>query len=381
MKKLFFIVSALTLIAGCGGKMQQDPLGALPPINGESKPGEREKPGSAEAIRPNLLDGYEFNVDEKKEIVLNASILESNYELEVIIENMSDFPGATFNKATRTFGWTPTGSIFNGQLNRRMQLNVVFIGKPSSKNKTSTVVFRRDWPVKIDVTRSPSQPQITQWSIFPAFVQEGSITKIWLQITDKDAGKSMDQYPRLVLNGVAKGAALEPYIKISDVQQISTDTFKYEVLLDLEDVELTTSVKDFELQFSPQSQFGATGGSKTWSVTVYTSLKKPVSTWTGVQKFKAGVENTYVFTVFDGAGEGTLEYFAGLAKLPVGANVKCDNSQNASYLVCTMTWTPDPMQVGQTFNSTISVKSSFTYNYLARDARMFAFDLKSEVVN
>ena len=374
MRNLLIVALLSSFWLGCG-KLSQDPYNGLPDTS--NKPGNvpEEKPGDPNAIRPRTSDGYNFVLEQEQQIQIEATILVENYQVVGRIENLNAFPGATYDASTGIFTWKPTRDFFSDELKRTQTLGVVFIGT-STDGKTK--VYRRDWPVQIEVTRTPEQPGIVDASQFPAFVDEGGYIDLWFEVADADAGKSIDLFPELVLNHQTKSNELAPFITISPAELIRSGNFRYSVRLDLRNVELTNTSKSFSVSFSPQSRYGVMGGAKVWELTVVSSLSSPVSSWTDEVTFQEGVETKCSFYLVNPKGEGSLS-LGELKELPPGASLTCKSEPKASMLLCDFTWKPAVGDSKLEFKPTMGVNTTLTYGTGKTKERPDSFDLKLKV--
>lgn len=374
-KNFLKIAFALAVLAGCSFK--QNPLADLPnSIIDKPDVDEKPKAGPEEAIRPDVLDSYSLKVGTPFELTFDGRVLIPNYKLTADVKNLESFPGATYDETTRTFKWTPTSDYMAGDLKREVNVLVIYVADDKA-GKSATIV--REKEIKLVIERMPGSPQIIGQTGFPDNVQEGRSAQMTLTVEDPDAGKTAEKYPQLLINAGSKGAGLEPYIRVDSVEKLSDTQFLYNIILDLTGVEITTSLRSFEVQFAPRSQYGTIGGSKTWEVDIYTSLKEPVITWdtNTTMIFKVGESKTYNFQIFDLREEGKLS-LDNSPSVPSGADLSC-NKTNEYVLNCSLTWAPTEDQIGYERLS-LHVNSKFEYNWRIETEENFYYELDLEAV-
>ena len=128
MKNILLAVILSAGLFGCSN-WNQDPLknkdGVL--ASGQSKPVElvEPKPLASDAVRILAPDFMRFKENEAGELMVAVRNLLPGYSVQVAIDNLTDFPGATFDAASGKFAWTPAkGLILPVELEKAMTLKV-----------------------------------------------------------------------------------------------------------------------------------------------------------------------------------------------------------------------------------------------------------------
>src|SRR5688572_28256023 len=117
-KKWFVVFSAGLILAGCGD-WRQNPLDRKKGDFGAGKPVptpiDKAKALPSEAVQIYIPDFQSFEEGVKTEFPITARVFLDDYRAEIVVENLADFPGATFDQNTGVFQWTPPAGFVESE--------------------------------------------------------------------------------------------------------------------------------------------------------------------------------------------------------------------------------------------------------------------------
>lgn len=365
--KVLSVLTSLFLITACssentdflfGGK--QDPMqdqdkaieqgGPKPPIP------ESPKPIQSDAIRIDTVEFFNFKAGAGDEFRIGARMLLPDYEFEVRIVNMQEFPGATFDAATGMFNWKPAENTVTGaDLYKDLVLQVEAIAK-----KPNSPILMSTRSVSIRVSRYYYTPEIVMVETNSAQpLREGSVSFITVEIDDPNSTSDQATWPTLLINGPKTMGSLAAFTSVHKVVQMPSGHIQYSLEINLKGVEVTSSYDTLGLVFKAVSIFNKMGAEQLTTLQVFNKLTEPVTTWTKTVEAPVGSKLDYQFMILDQKAEGVVTKPA-FKDLPVGADVQC-TSISRSVQSCRLLWTiPEGTAAGLArFSSDVVVESPY----------------------
>ncbi|MBX3022899.1 MAG: hypothetical protein KF799_14590 [Bdellovibrionales bacterium] len=350
MKTLIAKIAATGLVlAGLGCGLHQDPLAGQDARFRDGRPAPTkpiyDKPLSSESIVFNQPQYMGVEEDEMLEFDLTARALIDGYAVSLQIENMIEFPGATYAPATGKFKWKPARG-FVASVGGANRIERVLRVRATGVKADKPVLFR-DTTVTIGITRDYTEPQITMVRKDSNTLREGYDMYLRIRVKDLDANDSdKNTWPEVLFTRVGSNKSLMGWIGFYSATKAGPNEYEFTYRIDLSGAELTPAGADFTTGIQAISRYGKRSAQQTMTLTVFTSLSEPDTTWEGTQIFKAGEKRLVQFVIFDPKQEGTLS-LRSWQDVPAGANISCLPSTNsAAVLNCTMEWEPTPDQSG-----------------------------------
>ena len=371
---------------GCG--WQQNPLDGKGDILKDARPtgGSSEKPkgDSSDLIYIDAPDAVTF-VEGKSEILsVETHISQPGFtNVDMVIDNMSDFRGASYDGRTKKFEWAPPlGTVTDG-LSARLELNL----HVTAKNPKTNIVYTRDKKIVFIVQRSPQDPQVMAIN-FPnnSKIREGGVYPFSITSKDLDpqttVGNNSGPDLAILPPSAADQVSLAGFVKFKNrttdsTTHVSTSNFE----LDLRSVELTNSSHSAGFGIQAISQFGRRSALLPWSQTVYTTLSSPFSTWSDTKILKNNQVNVVPFIIYDSKGESMISLDRN-DNVPTSGSIDCLKRQATGSLECTFTWTPsiDPATLPN--NGTIRmVVTSFNRDLTDTDKNQSTLQLSYQVIS
>lgn len=360
-------ISALLVATSCSVK--QDPFsdkseaikqGVPPEVD---RPPVAPKPLASDALRIDAPIFHTFKELNEGELSIKARVLDglgSTFELS--IDNLKDFPGATFEKTTGVFKWTPPRDTTGGEYGLPKRLMVRLSVDPvvgGTKLGTTQEIL-------LFVTRSEIDPEIVSIDdglIKPEPVREGELRKFNVIVKDPDSLDADGLRPRLLAVPSVRGAS-----DISGLVYLDATTFSdqnpkqdpndktqwiFKMVLDLRAPadqrgrDFTRTREDFKFGLQVVSRFGRVG-MKDVTTPIVTSVLKPEVTWFDPIEAIAGQENVIQFHAYDPYSEGkvSVNFITRIDQLPGAGVAFCKLASRDGAVLCRISWKPSATTKG-----------------------------------
>lgn len=358
-----YLAAALCIsfaLIGCDGGWNQNPLdgkkgnfGTGLPV--PSKP-DLAKPLPSDAVRISIPDFQAFQEGASAEFSITSRVLLEGYTSEVSIENLAEFPGATYNPATGIFKWAPpVGFVSNNGSLESFLVKTLVVRAYGFKPNGQTLAA--DAQRLFYIFRSFSVPTILNVVKPSSYVREGSSMILTATVFDKDAVVTdQSTWPRINILPINGEKSIAGLTSLTGISSIGNNQYKISLKVDLQYAELTNSISTYSLALSATSRFGKQSLVQNINVDVYTELSSPVSTWTEPLVLTETEPTTYKFIVSDPKAEARMSLDR-TTSLPSGADLSCQPLARG-VLDCTFTWTPSEGQARTyDFSATFSMRN------------------------
>lgn len=349
IKYFYGAILVLGVLAGCGSQWEQDPLADKDAMfkRGQVRPTKPEVPAAIDSnnVVIDTVDQYTFREGTPGEFTITARILESDYLPELAVENLSDFPGASFSvenydQATRLltakFSWTPPEGVVRETigLEDEKEIKLVALGK-----KTNAAVVVRHRALKVKVGKVLHVPEIFSITKVSSEIREGESTTFAVQVRDNDAGIDSKLYPDLLVLPLSGFVNPSPFITVTRVVPKGNHEFLIDLKLDLADAELTKSRSRLGFALKAVSRFNQVSPVREVYLSALTSFTPLQTTWFHVLEVPAQGKKEFQFMIFDPKTELSVAR-PDFADLPAGASIDC--KAVAAIQLCNFSWTPEP---------------------------------------
>lgn len=362
--KLLLAFGVIGVLTACGGTGSD-------PMEDQSKPVQDAKPDDSKeevvTLKPELKTAmeiktkpyYTFSEGEVAEIKVSAtSSYAAKYYLEVT--NLSDFDKAqvtseegdqgTGKNATLTMKWkVPKGLSISSDGQMKLSLAVHTKGF-TSKGLADDRTVTKDVLIMLS-SISVNKPVVTKVMPLGTAVKENTASSTFkVYVTDEDAIDLDGSRPTLVImppqSGINGASYLVPKPAVKDPS--APNSWVFDVSVNLLNMEVTqkNGTAFFDVAaFSPRS--GNMSNPVTGSYDIWTSVSKPMTSWTEDVGFKLNTVSSYTFTVSDPKGEGqiTASFATNCSSLPGAPQCSCVsidgvNGNPNGAAQCTITWAP-----------------------------------------
>lgn len=353
--QLLLIVLGALALAACG---KQDPLADQPDFIRNATPG-FQKPAPPVASKENMIissnaSHFFFTEGVEGQVSITGRILLDNYASELMIDNLLDFDGATFDAATGLFSWIPPKGFVSGANSTRTTfLRIRLNGQ--QKDTSITATRTEDFPMTI--SRMERQPTIVKETGFPtSAAREGETLRLTIFVKDEDAVNVQGLKPKIFIQSPVdepRVGDLTPYIRVSSEdnpdQDFSDPTlWKFTINVNLQDVDVTKNSGDFYFRVTAVTRFGKYSPTKEYRVAINTDVQHPIIS---SETFEApvGIDMMQDVIVMDPRQEGNVTVdILNPQELPTGFTFKCTPQAKRRWMnVCRASWSlaAPPMQV------------------------------------
>ena len=350
MKFLIIGLLAMTsVLTSCGS---ENPLSGKPRgVQEGNKPGSSKPVGDDEqALRVvTQSDDFDFVEENAGKYVIEGQIFIPGATFELRIENLTDFPGATFDKATGIFEWAPPAGFVDTVTDKKMKLNVLMF------TNNQTPVRRKPKSITVNISSSRAAPEIVSISYDNnplSRMREGESVDFSIVVRDATGVNMPEGRPTLILGVINANYPYDPedagiigYRNTTPEQNpLDKSLWTYRMKVDLRNREITNSSKNISIEVSALSRFKVVSAEESIRLLVYSSLKQPSITWSGALQFKAGMKNSFTYSVFDPRGEGEVQHKLVTNCAMIHPNLKCgpcsttNDPTVGTIQVCPITW-------------------------------------------
>ncbi len=336
---------AAALGASCSNGLKQDPYANQPDEvknAGPMDPKPKEKKGDALSSAylriQTASDSVEFREGVESKITIKGAVLADvngrepvlGQDYQLTIDNIADFPGASWDATTGEFKWTPKPGYVQDEYTRNVHIEVTLatLFKPILQTQKSIIGV---------ITRAEMEPSVESIEdLTNPGVREGETRDFKVVVRDPHASdKSADTKPRLSIvsdgAGSASAAGLVTCLGTQGCSNPEKDPndpqrYTFKLRVDLTGQEITKDTKTLSFSVMAISRFGETSAPKKANLLVKTKLNDPEISWSAADPIEvvAGRQNLVNFTVFDSGSDSQLTVnFDTACNLVLGPTATC----------------------------------------------------------
>lgn len=356
MIKLSSLIVLSSVLFGCG--LHQDPLKGkdsrfLDGLNAPTKP-VLDRPVASDAIRVQAPEFVSLEEGKASQFQISARVLLEGYTAVVSLENLNEFPGATYDPSTGQVQWTPPKGYVPVGGDLIFERNLVVTVQAM---KSGSAVLMGSKMIPLRVARGFLAPEITSASISDRAVREGQSTYVTIRVRDYDAdANDRSTWSQIQFKAANSKLDLTSHLQLYDFRSRGNNDFDYIYVLDLVNTEVTPTYAVVQTFVMASSRYGKLSSQKDFSIGVYTSLTSPLATW-NPPRFQVGVTTVYDFDVYDPKFEAQLRDL-GTDRSPDQATFDCSSSSSSpTILHCRFSYTPTEDSRGKSDSMSLSVES------------------------
>lgn len=342
MKQKALALSALLLGLSACGKWTQDPFAGKDSrfrntVPTATKP-DFTKPLPSDAVRVLSPKFASFEEGNPTEFQILGKVYIEGYNVDLVFENLADFPGAKYDAKTGKFTWTPprgfVDSAKGGDVTLERTLNI-----SATATKPDSQVLIGKAAINMRISRDFMVPEITNIQKTEAFVREGTSTWVQVFVRDRDANPNdVTTYPRIIFQSIAGTKSMASMLSPNRTDNLGNGDYRIYLQLTTGDLELTSGIDNYKVGFLVASRYGKMSSVRIFDMDVYTSFAQPTTTWTEELVATQEAPSVYKFLIIDPKQESVLS-ITNKFNVPAGATLDCVNT-NPSTLSCTFAWTP-----------------------------------------
>jgi hypothetical protein len=332
--KAWILGLACASIFATGCEFQQDPLsGANDRVRNGEPPVEKPAPAKALPKEYLAIDGedlYETTVGETLEIKVTGRVMIPDVPSEMSIENLADFPGATFDKATGTFKWTPADDFLGGSDMLKLPFKMVIATQPTKDYSIITSEFRT---ARVIVYNKFAAPVIKSFE-GPADVEIGNTYNFDFSLIDTDATDADDISILPWDCSSAYQDSVSALLSVSDIEKDSATAGMYtgRVQLILNNAQGLDDGR-YCIGIVAVSKHGSKSNISVRTVNVQPRMRHAVLSLSTPQIVPVGTSQYFNFSIFDpiAKGEVTIVSQDDISKDLPGSSINCKSESWSSY--------------------------------------------------
>ncbi|XGC81762.1 hypothetical protein ACES2L_04605 [Bdellovibrio bacteriovorus] len=339
MKVFLSILAALVFLAGCN--FQQDPLadasaqvreGRLP----DAEKPVAEKPLPKEALQidaPTLVNG---RVGSPMEFKIQGRVMTPDVGYKITVDNLADFPGATYDQATGEFKWTPGKAQVAGFPSIELQLKISLVTEPNAVNPTISIEKKTISLIVVNTYSKPIMNTVTG----PTSLLVGKRYTLEFTLEDVDANTAADV--AVVVRDCPSSYYTESIAHFVDVKKVEADAtvpnkYKGEVSVELSNADNLLS-GNYCFALGAVSKHGVLSELYKKDIMVEAKMKNTKITYDTFPNLKVGESMTVWFSIYDPSGNGLVSIVSqdDIATSLPGSSLDCrKHSSNKSQVDCT----------------------------------------------
>lgn len=361
MKVLLALLTSVMFLTAC--EMQQDPLanasdqvrdGQLPET-GKPTP---EKPISKEGLQVDAPDMVNARVGSVVQFKIAGRVMIPGMNFKVVINNLSDFPGAKFDESSGEFSWIPMKTILGGQPSIGMSLRVSLITLVTPEHPTVSVENK---DVRLIIENSYTKPVVNTIE-GDGKLLAGESYNMTFTMEDIDAFSKDDV--AVQVRDCPGSLYVDSIAHLVDVKNIKADVAvagKYtgDLLVNLKNAD-AFNFGTYCFGLVAVSKFGVSSNFNKKEVTIEPRLRPTVMTLAVAQNIKAGETMHLSFSIFDPSGYATLRLVSmdDVAAVLPGSAISCKPAYGVlSQLDCAGVIKTDELTSAKAHNLKIIVES------------------------
>lgn len=336
LMKMIAVVSMSLVLSSCN--TSQDPLAdaadavknGIPPTQ---KPGQSEEPLSKIALQidaPSVVNG---RVGALTEIKIQGRVLIPGVGFKLQIDNLAQFPGATFDAATGLFKWTPTKDAIANGIDGQFALDILLITQPGATTYPVSVERKT---ITLNILRNYSKPVINSVTVNTQNMISGGRYDLAVQLEDFDSITAQDFslfFKDCATTNAASISQAVGYAPSNFSRDLQGGKFKGFVTLNLSNFRLPFNNRNFCFTVTVVSKYAISSDPYQVNVMVKNPLQPARATRSAID-IKMGTAGEYNISFFDPGQAGAIKVtqMPDLSVLP-GSTIMCDNNYGYQAIV------------------------------------------------
>lgn len=362
MKVLLALLTSVLFLSACD--MQQDPLanasdqvrnGHLPDTH---KP-VPDNPIPQDGLLVDAPERVNARVGSEVQFKVSGRVMVPGVTFKMMIMNLADFPGATFDESTGDFAWTPPKSLLGGQPSLGMSLKVSLVTDSSEDHPTISV---RNHEVRFLVENTYSKP-IVNTIQGAASLTVGQSYNMTFTMEDIDAFTKENVTVQVRdCPSSSYSSSIAHFVTVKNIKAISgsTEKFSGDIVVNLRNADTIVN-GSYCFALVAVSKYGVTSEVFKKEITIEPRLRPTKMTMEIAPNIFAGESMSISFAIYDPSGFANLRLVSlddVAAALP-GSTLTCKKAYGtSSQLDCAGVIRTDATTVAKTHSFAIKVESA-----------------------
>ncbi len=337
MKLLIVILAGMMLLSGC--ELEQNPIKGAPDTIVNGKPPEAQKPKpedpfDKEALQIDAPDSINGRVGSSLEFKVQGRVMVEGLEFDLTIDNMGEFPDATYDAATGDFVWTPTKVKVGSANSVLLNLQATLVTRPSEKYPVRMVEKKT---IPMTIANTYTQPIINSVTKPTGKIVVGSTYKFLFAIEDIDAMAAMDV--KVLISECTKNYYGETAVYLAKAGRVTNvpnapGKFQGEVTLDLGKADNLVGGR-YCFGVSTVSKHGVMSEVYDTEFEAEGRMRPTRITQTTLPTLTVGEKMQVSYTIYDPSNLGTLEMVSqdDVTLILPGSTFACNRSYTTKYQI------------------------------------------------
>ncbi|MNJ94722.1 hypothetical protein D3C87_124240 [compost metagenome] len=335
MKLLIALLASVMLLSAC----DQDPIKNASAIVREGRPPATNKPTPEKAVDPNgmQIDGpesYRGRINSPMEFKITGRVLLEGLEYEMSVDNLADFPGATYDETTGDFRWVPMKGAVGSLPASSFELRVTMYSIPNAKYN---VITAKRKTIYLTVENSYGKPIMNKIE-GESTLKVGTRYVMSFMLEDYDAQSASD------VNVVVKDCGNSYVSSISHLVRVigkitasptTAGVYTGEVAVEMNSGADGLKDADYCFALAAISKHGVTSEVINKRVTVEAKIYEPKMT-NGEIYVNVGEVMRASFSIYDPSGNGavSMKFVGDLSINLPGSTLACSQTANRYIVNC-----------------------------------------------
>lgn len=333
MKILLAVVTSLMFLTAC--EFQQDPTKGAPDAVREGRLPDAEKPIPPKAFpkealqidAPTLVNG---RVGSPVEFKIQGRVMVPDVSFQLSVDNLADFPGATFDPATGDFKWVPTKAQVGSFPSMEMALRVSLVTDATPANPTVSIEKKT---ISLVIMNAYNKPIINTVTGPSSAVIGASTTKFQVTFEDIDALNEADTTLNVRDCSTWNSESIAHLVDVRASQaDAAAGKYKADVYLGLSDSK-AASLPSGEYCFAivAISKHGVSSEPYKAQISIEGKFKNTKATMEWTPVINIGDKVRISFSIFDPTGNGnvSVKSMDDIATMLPGSTLSCKQVWNA----------------------------------------------------
>lgn len=336
MKVLLAVLTSVLFFTAC--EFQQDPLSGASDNVKKNNPPAAEKPVKEEAYPtealqiefPTKVDG---RVGSPIEFKIAGHMMMEGVDFKLMVDNLADFEGATFDEATGIFKWTPTKAFVGGQPSMEGYLRLTMYTVPTElvpkiavrrEHVTFVIANQYTKPVLMSITSQGNYPAGSDYTLDVTVEDIDAYSPSEVQIVAEECSSYYSKSASIFVYSDSFSATKTP------------NQYTTKIRLRLSSVDVPTG--NYCLAYRAVSKHGVRSDLKKVEFGIAGKPKETRITLSPKFEVVAGTTVQKEFSIFDPSNNGAVSILSvdGLETKFPGSSLVCGPSSYKSQLDCVL---------------------------------------------
>lgn len=326
MKLKILLTMGMMVLSACS--MKQDPLAGASEVVRMGVPPDKnvpvlQKPLPKESLQidaPSVVNG---TIGTTLSLNISGRIMTPNVGFKIFIDNLADFPGATFDSATGEFNWIPGKAVLAGAPSGEFPLHVSMV---TDSNQDHPIITIEKKIINLVIVNSYSKPIVNSVT-GPNTVITGSRYSFQFQVEDRDALTAEDVTVNIrdcIHTYSTSSIAHMAYVRKIEADKNTPNKYIGEIVVDLTFADTLRSAS-YCFAVMAGSKYGVQSDLYKKDVYIDTKMTETKITTDRGPSLSVGEKMNFSFAIYDPKQQGKLSIkkVDDISQLLPGSSLSC----------------------------------------------------------